>query len=120
MTPTTDVCLEDLLAMEPVRLAGARTNGGIPQEHGVYLFSERNAHLFVGKAEGMGGIRSRVGQHAARFAPPTMRGRSSPCRWRSWTAGASGCVPSGAVADPVRLSGAGCRLAAWHGSGSAT
>lgn len=65
MTPTADACLEDLLAMQPVRLAEARTEGGIPREHGVYLFSERDAHLFVGKAEGAGGIRSRAGQHAA-------------------------------------------------------
>ena len=65
MTPKADACLEDLLAMQPVRLAEARTKGGIPREHGVYLFSERGAHLFVGKAEGTGGIRSRVGQHAA-------------------------------------------------------
>jgi len=57
--------MSDLLAMMPVRLAEARCNDCIPREHGVYLFSDRSAHLFVGPAEGIGGIRSRVGQHAA-------------------------------------------------------
>ena len=57
--------VSDLLEMVPVRLAEARTNDSIPREHGVYLFSDRGTHLFVGPAEGTGGIRSRVGQHAA-------------------------------------------------------
>lgn len=65
MTQTVEAYLKDLLSMKPVRLAVARTDGSIPLEHGVYLFSERDAHLFVGTSKGTRGIRSRVGQHAA-------------------------------------------------------
>lgn len=65
MTRIVASLMSDLLEMVPVRLAEARTNDSIPREHGVYLFSDRGAHLFVGSAEGTRGIRSRVGEHAA-------------------------------------------------------
>ena len=55
--------LDDLLAMEPVRLGVARSNRTIPTEPGVYLISEpAGAPLYIGETKG---LRKGIGYHWA-------------------------------------------------------